>query len=174
MSRGTFFDMTKAGIIRYGKNNEERSVSKSILSGCYSTSVPFKCHLRSVLLFVAKHRTFSLFSSKVPEGTCALCVELWQVAPELNLLKICALRSPNGAHQGSSDTPWELTEHAPWKCQGSVRFNNVAAHKKTSVSIAFHCSKCNKGSPRFSFPKDLLSVVHRSSFLCGRLLNAMT
>lgn len=113
MSRGTFFDVTIAGIIRCGKSNEEQSVSKSILSGCYSTSVPFKCHLRSVRQFVTKHKTFS--SSKGPESTCALCVELWQVAPELNLLKICALKSRNGAHQGSWDTPWELTEHVPWK-----------------------------------------------------------
>lgn len=69
MSHETFFDVTIAGVIRYVKNNEERSVSKSILRGYYSTSVPFKCHLWSVRLLVAKHRTFSLFSSRAPEST---------------------------------------------------------------------------------------------------------
>lgn len=63
-----FFDMTIPGIIRYIKNNEELSVSKYILSTYYPASAPFKCHLWSVAVFVLKHRTFSLFSSKVLES----------------------------------------------------------------------------------------------------------
>lgn len=81
MLHGTFFEMTTPGIIRYIKHREELRVSKCILSGYYPPSVPFKCHLWSVRLFVAKHRTFPLFSYKVVESILNLCVELWRVVP---------------------------------------------------------------------------------------------
>lgn len=74
MSQATFFffDMTIPGIMRYVKNNEELSVSKYILSRHYLPSVPFKCHLWSDLLFVAKRKT-SLFFFKVSENLLTLC-----------------------------------------------------------------------------------------------------
>ena len=81
-----FFDMTIPGIIRYIKNNETPSVSKYILSSYYPPSVPFKCHLWSVPLFISK-KTFSLFFFKVVESILNLCVELRQVTPKLKCSK---------------------------------------------------------------------------------------
>lgn len=82
-----FFDMAIPGIIRYIKNNEELSISKQILSSYYLPSVPSKCHLWSVPLFVEKHKTFFTVFSKAVDSVLNLCVELQQVAPKLKCSK---------------------------------------------------------------------------------------
>lgn len=97
------FDMTIPGIMRYIKNNEELSVPKYILSSYYPPSVPFKCHLWSVHVFVAKHKTFSLFFSKVRERAFQTSASNYGKLLRNSVLKTFILKSQNGAHQSSSE-----------------------------------------------------------------------
>lgn len=120
--------MTIPGIIRYIKNNEMPSVSKYILSSYYPPSVPFKCHLWSVPLFVSK-KTFSLFFFKVVESLC------WTKAShsKIKVLKTFILKSPSGAHQISEkNILFSEFSMCFWKCQMCSHLNNVTSHKETS------------------------------------------
>lgn len=152
--------------MRYVKNNEELSVSKYILSRHYLPSVPFKCHLWSDLLFVAKRKT-SLFFFKVSENLLTLC---WTMGSrsKIKARKTFILRSWEVPIKAARPFPSpHLLSAFLWKWQTCPHLNNVTARKKTSDEHRIQLLKVpQRKSKKFFFPKEfIISNSHELLYL---------
>lgn len=138
-----------------------------ILSSYYPPSVPFKCHLWSVRLFVVKHKTFSLFFAKVVESILNLCVELWQVTPKLKCSKPLFWKArtvPIKAAQRTLSFQYSPSSFL-WKCQICSHLNNLTAHKKPSDEYCIQLLKVQQKKSRSFSSKEFIINSHKLLYM---------